>query len=90
MPFKVTQAVYAKAVAPVRRQAFLENVTICGQEGMMGLGLANKFVNREVASIAGAFCPEGKSVHVAEANLIERDGGDAGASSSSVVACSGM
>ena len=62
MPFRRTQSVYAKAVAPVRRQAFLENVTICGQDGMMGLGLANKFVNREVASIAGAFCPEGKNL----------------------------
>ena len=90
MPFRRTQSVYAKAVAPVRRQAFLENVTICGLEGLTGFNLANKFVNREVASIAGAFCPEGKSVHVAEANLIERDGGDAGASSSSVVACSGL
>ena len=87
MPFKSTQSVFAPAVAPIRRQAFLENVTICGQDE---LGLANTFVNREVASIAGAFCPEGKSVHVAEATLIERDGGDAGASSSSVVACSGM
>ena len=87
MPFKSTQSVFAPAVAPIRRQAVLENVTIYGQDE---LGLANTFVNREVASIAGAFCPEGKTVHVAEATLIERDGGDAGASSSSVVACSGM